>query len=71
MNKANMDIHASVKRLPTTQKTVASTILKSKINNDKDVCMYLFMDNRCDTPQLLALMLTNYYIRGVGTWKAN
>ena len=70
-NVANIDIHPSVRRLPTTQKAVANAILKSKINNDKDGCRYLFMDNRYAAPQLFALMLTNYNIRGVGTCKAN
>ena len=70
-NTANIDIHPSVRRLPTTQKAVANAILKSKINNDKDGCRYLFMDNRYAAPQLFALMLTNYNIRGVGTCKAN
>ena len=34
-------------------------------------CRYLFMDNRYAAPQLLALMLTNYNIRAVGSCKAN
>ena len=70
-NKANIDIHPSVKHLPTTQKAVANAILKSQIDNDKDGCRYLFMDNRYAAPQLLALILTNYNIRAVGTCKAN
>ena len=70
-NKANIDIHPSVRQLPTTQKAVANAILKSQIDNDKDGCRYLFMDNRYAAPQLLALMLTNNNIRAVGTWKAN
>ena len=70
-NKANIDIHPSVQQLPTTQKAVANAILKSQIDNDKDGCRYLFMDNRYAAPQLLALMLTNYNIRAVGTCKAN
>ena len=70
-NKANVDIHPSVRHLPTTQKAVANAILKSKINNDRDGCRYLFMDNRYAAPQLFALMLTNYNIRAVGTCKAN
>ena len=70
-NKANIDIHPSVKHLPTTQKAVANAILKSQIDNDTDGCRYLFMDNRYAAPQLLALMLTNYNIRAVGTCKAN
>ena len=70
-NKANVDIHPSVRSLPTTQKAVANSILKSGINNDKDGCRYLYMDNRYAAPQLFALMLTNYNIRAVGTCKAN
>ena len=70
-NKANIDIHPSVRHLPTTQKAVANAILKSQIANDLDGCRYLFMDNRYAAPQLLALMLTNYNIRAVGTCKAN
>ena len=70
-NKANIDIHPSVRHLPTTQKAVANAILKSQIGNDVDGCRYLFMDNRYAAPQLLALMLTNYNIRAVGTCKAN
>ena len=50
---------------------MANAILKSGIDNDKDGCRYLFMDNRYAAPQLLALMLTNYNIRAVGTCKAN
>ena len=34
-------------------------------------CRYLFMDNRYAAPQLLALMLTNYNIRAVGTCEAS
>ena len=70
-NQANIDIHPSIKHLPMTQKAVANAILKSGIDNDKDGCRYLFMDNRYAAPQLLALMLTNYNIRAVGTYKAN
>ena len=70
-NQANIDIHPSIKHLPTTQKAVANAILKSGIDNDKDGCRYLFMDNRYAAPQLLALRLTNYNIRTVGTCKAN
>ena len=70
-NKANIDIHPSVKHLPTTQKAVANSILKSGIDNDEHGCRYLFMDNRYAAPQLFALMLTNYNIRAVGTCKAN
>ena len=70
-NQANIDIHPNIKHLPTTQKAVANAILKSGIDNDKDGCRYLFMDNRYAAPQLFALMLTNYNIRAVGTCKAN
>ena len=50
---------------------MANVILKSEIDNDKDGCKYLFMDNRYAAPQLFALMLTNCNIRAVGTCKAN
>ena len=70
-NKANIDIHPIVRHLPTTQKAVANSILKSGIDNDEYGCRYLFMDNRYAAPQLFALMLTNYNIRAVGTCKAN
>ena len=45
--------------------------MKSQINNDKDRCRYIMMDNKFAAPQLLAIMLTNYNIRGVGTCKAS
>ena len=51
-NKSNVDIRSSVRSLPTTQKAVANSILKSGINNDKDGCRYLYMDNRYAAPQL-------------------
>ena len=70
-NKVNIDIHPSVKYLPTTQKAVANSILKSGIDNDEYGYIYLFMDNRYAAPQLFALMLTNYNIRAVRTCKAN
>ena len=70
-NLANIDIDPLVRHLPTTQKAVANAILKSQINNDKDGCRYIMMDNRYAAPQLLAIMLTNYNIRGVGTCKAS
>ena len=70
-NKANIDIHKSVRKLPTTQKAVANAILKSGIANDPDGSRHIFMDNRYAAPQLLALMMTNYNIRAVGTCKAN
>ena len=49
-NKENVDIHFSVRSLPTTQKAVPNSILKSGINNDKDGCRYLYMDNRYAAP---------------------
>ena len=70
-NKANIDINQTLHKLPTTQKAVANAILKSRIANDVNGCRRIFMDNRYCAPQLLALMLTNYNIRGVGTCKAN
>ena len=33
-NKANIDIHPTLHKLPTTQKAVANAILKSRIDND-------------------------------------
>ena len=70
-NKANIDIHPSVRNLPTTQKAVANAIIKSGISNDSDGSRHIFMDNRYAAPQLLALMMTNYNVRAVGTCKAN
>ena len=70
-NIANIDIHQLVKHLPTTQKAVANAILKSGINNDPNGCRYMFMDNRYASPQLFAMMVTEWNIRGVGTCKAN
>ena len=70
-NKANVDIHPSVRSLYTTQKAVANSILKPAINNDRDGYRYLYMDNRYAAPQPFALMLTNYNTRVVGTCKAN
>ena len=70
-NLANIDIDPLIRHLPTTQKAVANAILKSQINNDKDGCRYIMMDNRYAAPQLLAIMLSNYNIRGVGTCKAS
>ena len=70
-NKANIDVHPTVKHLPTTQKAVANSILKAGIDNDTNGCRYLFMDNRYAAPQPLALMLTNYNICAVRTCKAN
>ena len=51
-NKANVEIHPSLRSLPTTQKTVANSILKLVVDNDKDGCRYLYMDNRYAAPQL-------------------
>ena len=70
-NKANIDIDSTLRKLPTTQKAVANAIVKTKIANDKDGSRHIYMDNRYASPQLLALMLTNYNVRGVGTCKAN
>ena len=64
-NKANIDIEDSLKCLPTTHKAVANAIVQSVIANDINGCRYLYMDNRYACPQLLALMLTNYNVRGV------
>ena len=69
-NKANIDIDDSLKCLPTTQKAVANAIVQSGIANDINGCRYLYMDNRYACPQLLALLLTNYNVRGVGTCRA-
>ena len=70
-NKSDIYLYPSIRHLPTTQKAIADAILKSQIGNDIDGCRYLFMDNRYTAPQLLALMLTNYNTRAVGTCKAN
>ena len=70
-NKANIDIDSVPHRLPTMQKTAANVILKSKITNDKDGSHHIYMDNKYAAPQLFALMLTDYNIRGVGICKAN
>ena len=70
-NKSNIDIDASITKLPTTQKAVANAILKGGIANDPDGSRHMFMDNRYTAPQLLALMETNYNIRGCGTCRAN
>ena len=70
-NKANVDIDSVLKSLPTTQKAVANAIVQSGNANNTDGSRHIFMDNRYACPQLLALMLTNYNVRGVGTCKAN
>jgi len=70
-NKVNIDIHHTVKHLPTTQKAVANSILKARIDNDRDGCRHMFMENRYAAPQLFVLMLTNYNIRTVGICRAN
>ena len=61
----------SVKHLPTTQKAVANEILQSGIDYDVDGCRHIYMDTRYAAPQLLALMISSWNIRGVGTCKAN
>ena len=70
-NDRNVDVMPSVKNLPTTQKAVANAILQSGIDNDVDGCRHIYMDNRYAAPQLLALMISSWNIRGVGTCKAN
>ena len=70
-NKANIDISPTLHKLPTTQKAVANAIVKSQISNDKDGSRHIYMDNRYAAPQLFAIMVTNYNVRGVGTCKAN
>ena len=51
-----IDIHHLVKDLSTAQKAVTNVILKAGINNNVNVCRYIFMDNRYASPQLLAMM---------------
>ena len=70
-NKANIDIAPMISTLPTTQKAVANAIIKSGINNDVHSCCHIFMDNRYAAPQLFAIMLKEWNIRGVGTCKSN
>lgn len=70
-NTNNIDIHKDAAKLPTTQKAVANAILKSEINNDPNGSRHIFMDNRYTAPQLLALMSTNWNLRGVGTCRSN
>ena len=70
-NKANVNIHHSIRNLPTTQKAVVNAILKSGISNDINRCHHIFMDNCYAAPQLITLMLTNYNSRALGTCKAN
>jgi len=53
------------------KKDVANSILKSGIANEPDRCRYIHMDSRYVAPKLVALMLTNYNLRGVVTCKAN
>jgi len=67
----NIDVHKNVAKLPTTQKAVANAIVKSEINNDPNGSRHIFMDNWYTTLQLLALMLTNWNLRGVGICRAN
>ena len=64
-DKANANIDDSFMGIPTTQKVVANAIVQSGIGNYTNDCRYLYMDNRYACPQLFALMLTNYNVRGV------
>ena len=70
-NKSNVDVHPNARKLPTTQKAVANAILRTKINNDEDGSRHLFMNNRYTCPQLLAMMNTEWNLRGGGTCRAN
>ena len=70
-NKANIDIHHSIRNIPTTEKAVANAILKSGICNDPNGYRHIFMDNRYAAPQLFALMFINYNIHALSTYKAN
>ena len=67
----NIDVHKDSRKLPTTQRAVANTILKSEIVNDPNGSRHLFMDYQYCAPQLMALILTNWNLRGVGRCKAN
>ena len=70
-NKANIDIHPTLHKLPTTKKVVANAILKNRIDNDPNGSRRLYMDNRYASPQVFALMLSSYNLRAVGTCRAN
>ena len=70
-NKASIDVSPNLHRLPTTQKAVANAIVKSQIANDKCRSRHAFMDNGHVTPQLFAIMLTNYNLRGSQPCKEN
>eukprot|EP00957_Ditylum_brightwellii_P081514 6201660-Ditylum_brightwellii.AAC.1 len=70
-NKANIDIDPTIKRLPTTQKDIANTILKSDIANDPNGRRFLYMVNCNAAPQLFAIEATNWNICDVSTCKVN
>ena len=70
-NDANIDIDAKVCHLPTTQKCVANALLQSNIANDPRGCWYGYFDSRYACPQLFAILLKEYDVRGGGTCKSN
>ena len=70
-NKANINIHQTVRQLSITQKAVSNAIPKSVKANYSHECFLLFMNNWYPTPQLFALMILNFNIRVVVTCKAN
>ena len=65
-----MGIHPRAGYLPTTQKLVASAILKSQITNDPDVFRYMFLENKYTSPQLLSMVTSECNIMAVGTFSA-
>ena len=63
-NDRNVDVMPSVKHLPTTQTAVANAILQSGIDNGVDGCRHIYIDTRYAAPQLLALVIFSWNIRG-------
>lgn len=64
-------IYPPLHKLPTTQKSVAYTIVNSGTANDVDSSCHICMDTRHAAPQLLVLMQTNHNIERAGIYKAN
>ena len=70
-NTENIDIHPSLRNLPTTQKSIANAIIKSVIANYPHGYRHIFLDNRYSAPQLFTLVERNYNLRAVETCRAN
>ena len=70
-NAGNINIHESVKHLPTTQKAMANALIAAMVTNDPNVYRAVFSDNRYSSFELSVYMREKLKILTAGTIRKN